>query len=714
MEMEGTGNFQALRAKFQNDSNFSNVLLRPTKKLPAEIISKQNTNGGCTTKPKPFRRAQVPDPEQKTEWSTSHKSETVQVQPVVLPRIRLRELSAVDKDEDKKSTDLLECFSAKTAPVTESPKQRPTSCLHSPEAPAQPSSFRDTLHIWENAVSHNDQKSSTIPTQSANKVASIIQLKNNPGTVTGEDTIKITANKQELVFSASNNPSHLHGEPAPFPTISPPVPPRGHTSLEKRAHETINVIDSIQHAYDPAMPNKVIQGTNEKDHYVKDCKLPKNKPLPSIVSLGPPPKKPPRPPKVDLSIFHKRLPDAVDDEYMTPECPETGEENTYEETVSYLKQQENSSSSNVAQETTHSSSTGKMKNIKGHFLTAACSSEKEDELERRAVWNNESSNQQAAKFIFKIGDDGEILAKTRLKGESFDGKNVLQKGTPQTFSERFLEKDRNFSDGYVCLEALKVKEEQAAQDPRAPSPVQALEELYDDVEGIEREFQALDTLSSFTSDSVPDSIYEETYEDVQSGDYKSTKSDNDKVEKLKKIGKFFKKEKFKMKNSQLKENICNLSSSVPNLDVMTQENMVYDDVNMEDNDIKEKNEMHKNWKSRFLVSKEKDRRRSSEDAEILSSRNLFKVKKYNVGKHSKMLKEEQLFRERFMYTKEITVINTAVAHCSNTLTKRKLDLRITAGEQLEVIDIAEGNQLICRNSEGTYGYVLLEHLNFSH
>lgn len=32
----------------------------------------------------------------------------------------------------------------------------------------------------------------------------------------------------------------------------------------------------------------------------------------------------------------------------------------------------------------------------------------------------------------------------------------------------------------------------------------------------------------------------------------------------------------------------------------------------------------------------------------LASRNLFKVKKYNVGKHNKMTKEEKLFRERFM------------------------------------------------------------------
>ena len=83
-------------------------------------------------------------------------------------------------------------------------------------------------------------------------------------------------------------------------------------------------------------------------------------------------------------------------------------------------------------------------------------------------------------------------------------------------------------------------------------------------------------------------------------------------------------------------------------------------------------------------------------------------------KNNKMTKEEKLFREKFVYDKEIKVINTAVAHCSNSLTKGKLDLKITAGEQLEVIDVTEGNQLLCRNSEGKYGYVLLEHLNFRH
>lgn len=78
-----------------------------------------------------------------------------------------------------------------------------------------------------------------------------------------------------------------------------------------------------------------------------------------------------------------------------------------------------------------------------------------------------------------------------------------------------------------------------------------------------------------------------------------------------------------------------------------------------------------------------------------------------------MEKEEKLFRERFQYGKEITVINKAVA-CSGNSRSGMFDLPITPGEQLEVIDTTEQNLVICRNSKGKYGYVLIEHLEFKH
>ncbi|NXS58795.1 FYB2 protein, partial [Brachypteracias leptosomus] len=92
-------------------------------------------------------------------------------------------------------------------------------------------------------------------------------------------------------------------------------------------------------------------------------------------------------------------------------------------------------------------------------------------------------------------------------------------------------------------------------------------------------------------------------------------------------------------------------------------------------------------------------------------RNIFKFKKSNAEKSKKMEKEEKFFRETFMYDKEINVISTATAECS-VPSKRRVDLPVTAGEQLDVIDVTEGSAVICRNSEGRYGYVLVEHLNF--
>ncbi|KFO96277.1 Uncharacterized protein C1orf168, partial [Calypte anna] len=123
---------------------------------------------------------------------------------------------------------------------------------------------------------------------------------------------------------------------------------------------------------------------------------------------------------------------------------------------------------------------------------------------------------------------------------------------------------------------------------------------------------------------------------------------------------------------------------------------------------REKDDKHKVRMPRFLMAKEdKDQRKSSNDGE----RNIFKLKKSKADRIKKMEKEEKIFRETFLYTKEIKVINRATAECS-VPSKRRVDLPVTAGEQLDVIDVTEGSAVICRNAEGRYGYVLVEHLNF--
>ncbi|NXA00853.1 FYB2 protein, partial [Nesospiza acunhae] len=66
---------------------------------------------------------------------------------------------------------------------------------------------------------------------------------------------------------------------------------------------------------------------------------------------------------------------------------------------------------------------------------------------------------------------------------------------------------------------------------------------------------------------------------------------------------------------------------------------------------------------------------------------------------------------------EIRVLARARA-ARSVRSQRRADLPLTAGEQLDVIDThgtahgTQGHAVICRNAQGRYGYVLVEHLNF--
>lgn len=167
-----------------------------------------------------------------------------------------------------------------------------------------------------------------------------------------------------------------------------------------------------------------------------------------------------------------------------------------------------------------------------------------------------------------------------------------------------------------------------------------------------------------------------------------------------------------MKKTKSKENISNgFSISLPDLGLKSQEGIVYDDVGASTKESKDEDGW-KTWKAKLLMPKGKKEKKSASGSDSFSPRNFFRNKKQNLEKN-KMEKEEKLFRERFQYDKEIVVINRAVA-CSSNSRDGIFDLPITPGEQLEVIDTTEQNLVICRNSKGKYGYVLVEHLHFKH
>ncbi|NWS26618.1 FYB2 protein, partial [Polioptila caerulea] len=121
-----------------------------------------------------------------------------------------------------------------------------------------------------------------------------------------------------------------------------------------------------------------------------------------------------------------------------------------------------------------------------------------------------------------------------------------------------------------------------------------------------------------------------------------------------------------------------------------------------------KDEKYKVWMPKLRVAKEyKDKRKSSDDAE----RNTFKFKKSSEEKSKKMDKEEKFFRETFMPHEETRVLATATA-ARSVRSQRRADLPLTAGEHLDVIEATQGHAALCRNAQGRYGYVLVEHLNF--
>lgn len=739
--MEGISDFRALRAKFQNDSNFSNTVPQPLKKPPAESLHLPSSDTKGVSSPRILNQGKVLVSEQKREQfcSAAHSSELMQSKPFVLPRVKHGNLYRAEKNEDPKNKVLEGAFCGDAAPRGDSQKPRPTSCIYQQASVNANSeeellnSFHHTLQIWESASAQNDRKSAVLPPPqciSGNHSAQPRVL----NTTLGAESNKIRSAGKVQVLDLSTQKKSLPASRTPIPpqTSSPPHPSRGYKSTEQSPTTT----GFSQLAYDPHKPSETSQylkasepflhhaGT-ERQLDVKDSKPPKVKPLPSVESLGSPPKKPLRPPKVNLSAFRQSAPHvsrrnetaAVEDDYMAPENAESEELHNYEETISYVKQSGNSITSCAIQDIADLSSTGIQEHKKKQksFLFGTSSTERvtEDEKKEKLKWDLDRERQQQVKKTTKISGSEDMLHESQIHQDNEGEKNKLQvkqrDATDINQTGKWLAKDGVEHSRYVCVGALKADEDMVALSQRILKPVPTSEDVYDDVEEIERAVnQASDAFSSFTSDSFSEKG-DEIYEDIQNGDYNPIKLELDRIEKLKQFGKFFKKDIIKPKNAKMKENRRILSSSVPNLDVVSQGNMAYDDIDVDQKDGKEKDDKHKNWKLKFLMPKDKDQIRSSEDTE----RNFFKAKKYNVDKRKKMAKEEKLFREKFMYNKEITIMNTAVARCS-VASKGKLDLPTTAGEQLDVIDITEENQVICRNSEGKYGYVLLKHLDFRH
>ncbi|XP_051480285.1 FYN-binding protein 2 isoform X2 [Apus apus] len=723
MDVEAAPDFKALRAKFQNDSNLANKLVQAPKKLPTETPPRLGSGGNAVSSPLPPSKREVIILKPKDE--PAQPSAPTQRTPLVWPRARLGYLKPTRHCEEHKGNIVEKGLSSlKNSPEKPLPSDgtdRHGSAQTAPEGPPLLNSFHHALQVWENTLSRGERVNAVLPTQRAANLyvhpCPEQRARCAPAASAGgrmqpsgsEPRLDLLAQKQDAV--------HGNG-------LALPQAPRGRRGSNEAAAECVAPAATCQLGH--CAPRE--QPQHQKELEAPFCqpragkwsenprsKRPGIKPLPSAESLGPAPRKPARPPKFDLSPFQSSLPSvhrgnettAGEEDYLTPESAQLEEQHNYEETATYLNQSGDTTTLSVIE--VPKAEPEEHKKQKNFFLAKSSPGRAIIKDEKEAKTSVEREKQEA-KNVFKPGGNEYEFPSSQAKEDGRGGMKVPEVGqdvtsthtakhpAPQGLAKGSVEQLRYVSVGAPKPGAGVALNQNTWQS--LPRP----EDIYDDVEKMQdRCTQMSDASSPFASASISGNSCEETYEDVETGSDNPAKTE---TEKQKRFGNLFKLEKLKLKNIRLKENLRLFSISVPNLAAASQEeDTVYDDVEVGQRELREKD---KTWMSKFLLAKEdKNPRKSSDDVE----RNIFKLKKGNAEKSKKMEKEEKFFRETFMYDKEINVINTATAECS-VPSKRRVDLPVTAGEQLDVIDVTEGNAVICRNSEGRYGYVLVEHLNF--
>ncbi|XP_071666298.1 FYN-binding protein 2 isoform X6 [Patagioenas fasciata] len=659
---------------------------------------------------------------------TSQPSALTQCNPLAWPRAKLSYLELTEQNEERKGNVSKKGLSSpkngREQPLPSHFTDQYGSAQTAPEDSLLSGSFHHALQILENTLSHGKKANAMLATERpANFYVHPCPEQMCAPAASGSSRMQPSGSDAMGDSPAQKKDALRHSEPAL-------------SQLGYRAPR-----EPPQHQEESEPP--FCQPRAGKWSHSLGSKWPRIKPLPSAESLGPAPGKPPRPPQFDLSAFRSAMPlvrrgnetTADEEDYLAPESQHSRrigvaalpplpqdfsclqmlnaqleEQHNYEENPTYLNQSGNTTTLCVIEVPKADPREHKKQKT---LLFAKSSSGKaiiEDEKEEKTSLEREK---QEGKKIFEVSGNEYVSPTSQAKEDGRGGMEVLQEKqdvtgtqtakypTPQGLARDGAELLRNRNIG-----ALKPGVERTALNQNIWWSLEAPEDIYDDVEGMhDRLSQASDVSSAFASASISGNSYEETYEDVEIGGDNPAKME---TEKQKRFGNLFKIEKLKLKNNRFKENLRLFSISVSNLVADSQDDTVYDDVEVGQRTLREKDDKYRTWMPTFLMAKEdKDQRKSGSNM----GRNIFKVKKSNAEKSKKMGKEEKFFRETFMYDKEINVINTATAECSVPSTRR-VDLPVTAGEQLDVIDVTEGNAVICRNSEGRYGYVLMEHLNF--
>ncbi|XP_028743781.1 FYN-binding protein 2 isoform X2 [Peromyscus leucopus] len=582
------------------------------------------------------------------------------------------------------------------------------------------SSFRFKLWNWEKFLSQNSKMSPAPPlTNCGNKTFHVESQK-----TTGLAQIKPEMSPETTEVQTFSPQSHLmvrRKSPVASEASPLPLPQHGRKGTDSPGAEESPRNSLCQPVYECELTSPVPDEPESRHQ-----QLPKIKPLPSIETLGPPPQKPSKPPFVDLQAF-RRQPTAVSKTLKevtvkegprTPDRAELEESHNYDTTISYLSHSGNSINLCAVGETddaTYEIEIEELQKPWRSFLHPELSPRPKDEennVKEKELWELEPQKREDS----HPDHPSEAGVYEGTPEEVHEDRRSVPAGNPEAMADitpnRLFPEDvmltRPSQDKGGYVEALEVTKE--TPSPSTIRSNSSSEDTYDDVGCSREDLPKWDFSSSFTSDSEENS--EDMYEDIYKAKNNDQKTNVDGRAALRRLQQLFRNEKGIFRMKKAKSNVSNgFSMSLPDLGLGSEDITIYDDVDTSEKESKDEDKL-KTWKLKFLTSKWKKGEKDSEGSKSFSPRNFFRAKKHNLEKN-RMEKEEKLFRERFQYGKEIVVINRAVA-CSSNSRNGVFDLPITPGEQLEVIDTTEENLVICRNSKGKYGYVLIEHLNFKH
>uniref|UniRef100_H0VRM3 FYN-binding protein 2 n=1 Tax=Cavia porcellus TaxID=10141 RepID=H0VRM3_CAVPO len=721
MEEEGVRNFKELRAKFQKCDG--PPLLEPIK-FPGSVSPKGDT--GCTW-PAPILTPGKPRPS-NYNWPLPRVSggeiQTPQAQHMTLTQRSKIQKSPSSPGLSEKPT----ACSLRNSQVASLllDVNRSNAEMSSEDRAMVANSFQDKLRKWEKVSSQKGVTFSALLTSGGHKAfhpekqKSTELLPDRPrGKIQTKWAQTLPSQKdlaQGKVLSTSKKP------PSPRSQA-------GKKNQEKPSAARSSAGGPCQPVYEHE--HAIPAPANPQD--TKPRQLPRMKPLPPIESQGPAPPKPPKPPAVDLQAFQRqpaaltKTPEKVDvrEPHGPPDSAEFEEPHNYEATISYLRHSGNSINLCTAEEIADSTYEVGIEELQKpwksfHHQELGPNREDKDkhtqEKEPHEMEHQKSEQNPHSKNPFKADVYEVTLEDSEVPGVHRDRRSMAaapQETIAEDMEAKACPEDMNLArppqDQGSFVETLELTAH--TQDLVAFKSRSLSQATYDDVDCLRKDISKSDFCSSFTSDSEESS--EEMYEDVYKAKSKSPQIDLGGKEALKRLQQFFKKEKdrFKMKAIKSKENLSRaLSISMPDLQLRSQEVIIYDDVSTSERASKDEYKM-KSWRPNFLIPR-REEKNSAKGSESSFPRNFFRTNKQNYLEKNRV-REEKLFRQRFQYDKEITVINRAVV-CSNDSRNGIFDLPITAGEELEVIDTTEQNLVICRNSKGKYGYVLIEHLDFKH